>query len=208
MPLHTTDPISPSGLRARAVSKLADPAALGPSEAPPVNDRALAALGVLHELASSPDTAAHALALLHELQVYQVELELQSQELRAINANQEAALARQLQLYDSVPVSLFTVDMQAKVLDANLTGAGQLGLSREALLGQALGVFLTPTSSDSLLACLASMANGMADGVPTCELSLHSEGGDGRTLYASVKADPIGHGFLLAIMGANPRLKT
>jgi hypothetical protein len=37
---------------------------------------------VLHALASSPQTAADALTLLHELQVHQVELDLQAQELQ------------------------------------------------------------------------------------------------------------------------------
>jgi hypothetical protein len=54
-----------------------------------------AAFQVLHDLASSPSTGAAALALLHELQVYQVELDLQDEELRRSRAELEAALTRQ-----------------------------------------------------------------------------------------------------------------
>ncbi len=66
---------------------------------------ASAAFGVLYELASSPSTAASALALLHELQVYQVELELQDEELRRSRAELEATLMRQVQIYDFAPVA-------------------------------------------------------------------------------------------------------
>ena len=57
-----------------------------------------AALRVLHALASSPATAADAIALLHELQVHQVELDLQYEELQGSNSELEASLDRQARL--------------------------------------------------------------------------------------------------------------
>ena len=56
------------------------------------------ALAVLHAMASSQDTAGDALALLHELQVHQVEVELQAEELRDSRTELEAALRRQTAL--------------------------------------------------------------------------------------------------------------
>ena len=88
---------------------------------------ATAAYGVLHELASSPTTAADALALLHELQVHQVELDLQAEELRASRMELEAALRRQIQLYDAAPVGHATIDPSCTLLELNLTGAAMLG---------------------------------------------------------------------------------
>jgi hypothetical protein len=72
-------------LRRRALAQLRVPA--GSHEA---RLNSSAALGVLHELASSPSTAEAALALLHELQVHQVELDLQDEELRRSRAELEA----------------------------------------------------------------------------------------------------------------------
>jgi len=62
-------------LRSRAVVHLNGPDARA-------HAGASAAFGVLYELASSPSTAPDALALLHELQVHQVEVDLQDEELR------------------------------------------------------------------------------------------------------------------------------
>ena len=67
---------------------------------------ASAAFQVLHDLASSPSTSAAALALLHELQVYQVELDLQDEELRRSRAELEATLIRQVQVYEIVAMSI------------------------------------------------------------------------------------------------------
>jgi len=74
-------------LRLRAASRL--PGAAGAKGAA---GGATDALAVLHELASSPATAADALALLHELQVHQIELQLQDEELRRSRAELESAL--------------------------------------------------------------------------------------------------------------------
>src|SRR6202051_5400537 len=81
---------------------------------------ASAAFRVLPVLASSPSTSVAALALLHELQVYQVELDLQDEELRRSRAELEATLIRQVQLYDFAPVGCFTVDRSTALRELNL----------------------------------------------------------------------------------------
>ena len=133
---RTTEPRRQADLRVRAVSKLTG---RSPEHA---HQSASAALGVLHELASSPATAADALALLHELQVHQVEVDLQAEELHASRAELETALHRQIQLYDFAPVGCFTVDPGGALLELNSTGAELLGSARDALLGQSLPGFL------------------------------------------------------------------
>src|ERR1700679_1938271 len=88
-----------AALRARAVVRLT-----GTEGSHESWMKASAASQVLHDLASSPSTAAAAMALLHELQVHQVEVDLQDEELRRSCAELESTLTRQIQLYDFAPV--------------------------------------------------------------------------------------------------------
>jgi PAS domain-containing protein len=205
MSIQEIKPVSPSELRMRAHSHLT-----GHSDPTRAVDSASAALKVLHDLAVSPETAADALAVLHELQVYQVELDLQYQALRASSSELEAALARQVQLFECAPVSLFNVDIESRVYEVNLTGAQQLGVDREALLGQALDSFLAAHSAPLLLALLARVGQGpdgqTIDG--TCELSLMAPANALRRVWASANADPSGQGYLLAFMDLGPLPKT
>lgn len=187
-------PIEPedrSALRLGALARLT-----GRSSRQGVDTSPSAALGVLHELALSPSTAEGALAMLHELQVYQVELDLQDEELRSARAELEADLARQRQLYDHAPVGFFTVDGGARLRELNLTGARMLGLERDDLLGQALDGFLLSSSADAFHTLLARIAEGHAG--EGCALQLIAHGKPPRTVQATASADPAGPRFLVA----------
>jgi PAS domain-containing protein len=61
--------------------------------------------------------------LVHELRVHQVELKMQNDELRRIQAELEKARDRYLHLYDFAPTAYFTVDEKGAVAEANLTAA-------------------------------------------------------------------------------------
>ena len=91
---------------------------------------------MLHRLASSPETAIEALSLLHELQVYQVELALQDEELRASRVELELLVKRQLQLYDASPAGSLTIDQMTVITELNLAAARLLGLKRAAAIGR------------------------------------------------------------------------
>lgn len=191
MPGQARDPGHQNSLRLRALSRLATPGrpANGPADA-------AAALEVLHELASSPSTAADALALLHELQVHQVELDLQAEELRASRAELEAALRRQMQLYDSAPVGYYTIGHGTELHELNLTGAELLGAERDVLLGRRLESFLEPSSARAL----RQMMSGVGEDRRGCSgvLRLLLPAGVLRELHACVRSDPAGTGYLVA----------
>jgi PAS domain S-box-containing protein len=161
------------------------------------------ALGVLFELASSPSTASDALALLHELQVLQVELDLQDEELRSSRIELEQALARQVELYDCAPVSCFTIDARTTLCEMNLTGARLLGAERDALLGRALNSFLAPRSADALQTLLARVSEGHRE--EDCELALIVSNGESRLVHACATADPAGLRFLIAFIDTDER---
>jgi PAS domain S-box-containing protein len=88
--------------------------------------------------------------LVHELQVHQIELEMQNDELRQAQIALEESKDKYLDLYDYAPVGYFTLDENALVLEANLSGAGLLGIERDALIGKPLTNFVHKESQDTL----------------------------------------------------------
>jgi len=191
MSSKNSETVSAESLRQRALARLT-----GNSDPQDARANSSAALAVLHDLASSPATAADSLKLLHELQVHQVELDLQEEELRRSVAELEAALYRQVQLYDFAPAGCFTIDRSTALCELNRTGARLLGFDRDAALGHALDSFLDPDSSRALHAVLMRVAEG-ADG-EGCELRFVARAGVSRTVHASVGPDPSGQRFLIA----------
>jgi PAS domain-containing protein len=184
---------SESDLRRRALTQLT-----GLAGAHDKRLNAAAALGVLHELASSPSTAGSALTLLHELQVHQVELDLQDEELRRSRTELETTLARQVQLYDFAPVGYVTIDRGTALREVNLTAASMLGSERDPLLGRTLDSFLEPRSALALHAMLDRLTEGAPRGV--CALQLAAPHVETRNVYASATRDPDGRHFLVTFV--------
>lgn len=193
--VQATDPQRLAELRLRAASRLTG-AAAGKGDAA----RAVDALSVLHTLASSPATAPDALALLHELQVHQVELDLQAQELRDSRAELETALRRQTERHEALPVGCFGVDVQGTLVELNRTGAALLGLPPEEAPGLPLAGFFGPDDARRLRAALADLAAGRRP--PPLSLALTPRGGGTRPVQAHVGPDPAGAGRALVVLAA------
>jgi PAS domain S-box-containing protein len=81
-------------------------------------------------------------ALLHELQVHQIELEMQNEELQRAQAAAEEASRRYGELFDFAPVAYFLWDHQGRILEVNLAGAALLGLDRDAVIHKRFGQFV------------------------------------------------------------------
>ena len=86
--------------------------------------------------------------LLHELQVHQIELEMQNEELRRAQGELEASRARYFDLYNLAPVGYFTLSEQGLILEANLTGAGLLGVGRRDVMKRPLRHLILPEDQD------------------------------------------------------------
>ncbi len=86
--------------------------------------------------------------MLHELRVYQLELELQNEELRCAQTALEAAKERYFDLFDLAPVGYCTTNDQGMVLEANLMAATLLGVPREKLAKQRFSNFIFPDDQD------------------------------------------------------------
>jgi PAS domain-containing protein len=183
-------PSRETDLRRRATSRLQSPTA-GTVNTTLATD----ALSVLLALASDPATAADALALLHELQVHQVELDLQAEELRESRAELEGELHRRTEVYESLPVACFTVDRDLVVWELNRAAAELLGIDPEDACGLPLDPFLA-------LGCgarLRERVGSVLEGRPRSAASLHvlPKGMPPREVLAHVGIDPAGERLLL-----------
>lgn len=190
MSSKSNQPPGQKSLRLRAVSHIT-----GQSDPSDARVNASGALAVLHELASSPLTAASSLKLLHELQVHQVELDLQEEELRRAVVDLETALFRQGQFRDFAPAGFFAVDRSMVIFDLNRMGAQMLGLERDVLVGRTLASLLVPESGRALQAALSRVADGAA--VDGCALQFPAQDGVSKSVHAAVGPDATGHGFLV-----------
>lgn len=112
--------------------------------------------------------------LMHELSVHQLELEMQNDELRRIQADLEVSRARYFDLYDMAPVGYVTLSEGGVVIEANLTATCLLGLTREDLVGYPLARFVVADDADNFHRFLAKLTVAGAEST-TCELRLESD---------------------------------
>ncbi len=114
-------------------------------------------------------------ALVHELQVHQIELEMQNEELRRAQAALDAARTRYFDLYDQAPVGYVTVSEKGLILEANLNAAALLGATRAALVQQPLTQFIF--KEDQEIYYRHRQQLWAADSPQTCELRMVQLGG-------------------------------
>ncbi|MFH1983342.1 MAG: PAS domain-containing protein [Pseudomonadota bacterium] len=86
--------------------------------------------------------------MLHELRVHQIELDMQNEELRRAQVDLEATRQRYFDLYDLAPVGYCTISEKGLILEANLTAATLLSVSRSALVKQPLTRFILSEDQD------------------------------------------------------------
>jgi PAS domain S-box-containing protein len=88
-----------------------------------------------------------AMKLVHELEVYQIELELQNEEL--FISKQEAlqhATKKSMELFDFAQAGFFTLSNKGEIIDINLIGSQMLGKARIVLNGSSFGFFVSDDS--------------------------------------------------------------
>ena len=98
-------------------------------------------------LSASPSDAEvlsqeNVIRLVHELETYQVELELQNQDLIKAQNEREQSRRRFSDLYDFAPVGYLTVSDKGLIIEANLTVSDMLGMPRRVLLNQPFSAFI------------------------------------------------------------------
>src|SRR5262249_51875309 len=88
------------------------------------------------------------LRLVHELEVYQVELKLQNEELRNTQFELAATRDRYTGLYEFAPLAYMTFDKHGKILESNRMAATILGVEPGKILRTDLTKFIASESQD------------------------------------------------------------
>jgi PAS domain S-box-containing protein len=114
--------------------------------------------------------------LILDLEMHQVELQTQNEELRRSQIETEDARRKYSDLYDFAPIGYFTLDAQRVILEANLTGAALLGLSRKELVRRGFRRFVKQENQEKFLNFSRQVLEGIK--VQTCELTLWRRSGD------------------------------
>ena len=126
-------------------------------------------------------------ALIHELRVHQIELQMQNDELRRIQDDLEKTRDKYSHLYDFAPIGYFTVDQKGTINEANLTIASMLGLDRSALIGRPFSRFILRDDQDTFYKHRQRL---LETEVPqSCELRLVKK--DGDAFYAHLECTVI-----------------
>ena len=87
--------------------------------------------------------------LVHSLSVYQIELEMQNEELRRSREQLEQSRSEYAELYDFAPVGYLTLDKAGLITRANLTACSLLGIERSLLVKKPFPLFIHPESQDT-----------------------------------------------------------
>jgi PAS domain S-box-containing protein len=131
--------------------------------------------------------------LVHELQVFQIELEMQNEELRLAQRELEAARDRYLDLYEFSPAGHLTLDRDATIVEANLRAGQLLGTDRKDLIEQPLSRFLASEAQDRFHRhCQEVLRTGTRQ---SCEVQIRKKTGVSDYIYLESLAvhEEVGH---------------
>ena len=110
---------------------------------------------------------------------------MQNEELRQTRDELSTALEQYKELYDFAPVGYFVLDAGGGILQANLTGAGLLGIERARLTHRRFGLPVAEGHRSTFEGFLQKVFAGQASEV--CEVALLPPGG-GPALFVRIKA--------------------
>lgn len=108
--------------------------------------------------------------ILYELQVYQIELEMQSEELQRAQRMIEESRDRYTNFYDLAPVGYITLSHEGLIDEINLTGAELLGNERDKLMRKRFAAFVAPEDHENWDQYFTSVLQ--RDDKLTCELAI------------------------------------
>jgi PAS domain S-box-containing protein len=128
--------------------------------------------------------------LLHELEIYRVELQMQNEELRVARAASEAALVRYMALFDFAPLGYVVLGADETVREVNHAAARLLGEHRSCMTGKSLETFVVPSDRPVFRRLLAGAQTSGATHSADVELSTFAGGCAYVALSAVALSEP------------------
>jgi PAS domain S-box-containing protein len=126
-------------------------------------------------------------ALVHELQVHQIELEMQCHELRRAQSELEESRDTYRELYESIPIGYVTLDRDGRIYDMNPTGTALLGWNPTGHRLRTFNAFFSDKDSDRfVLFCRRVVSTQTAD-AGEFEMKRSDESG----FFAALQANPV-----------------
>jgi PAS domain S-box-containing protein len=100
-------------------------------------------------------------ALVHELQVHQIELEVQNEELRRSREEAEEARDQYYDLYEASPSPYITLDRGLHIERVNAAAERLLGIKRTALTGRRLSEYVDADDAPAFTNCWRAVCKGL-----------------------------------------------
>jgi|GEM_PF-1984097 len=120
-------------------------------------------------------------ALIHELSVYQVELEMQNDELHKSQVELTESRDQYSNLYDFAPNGYLTYNPDGKIQQVNLTACDMLGFNRQTLLRMNISNLVLPESQDCCFQHRQAVFSSKEK--RTCELKMKTAEGKVLDVY-------------------------
>ncbi|MGR9044600.1 MAG: putative bifunctional diguanylate cyclase/phosphodiesterase [Gammaproteobacteria bacterium] len=120
--------------------------------------------------------------LLHELRMYQIELEMQNEELRRVHAALEASRDRYIELYEFAPIGYATLSREGIIAEINRTGAALLGVERKRLIDRRFAQFIADPDKNRWNRLFLNMMENADAGKHSFDMQF--ERGDGSRVNA------------------------
>jgi PAS domain S-box-containing protein len=124
-------------------------------------------------------------AVVEELRIHQVELELQLDDIQQSYAALEKAQQRYNKLFDNAPVAYFVIDNDGIVMNANLAASKMLGKERDELKGMLFAEFVVPDFQDVYYFCWRALRSEFQ--AQSCVIELQAS--DGTRLPGLLNTD-------------------
>ncbi|MDQ3192942.1 MAG: PAS domain-containing sensor histidine kinase [Bacteroidota bacterium] len=121
--------------------------------------------------------------LLHELHSYQVELEIQNEELKIAKREIEVSRNKYADLYDFSPIGYFTFDGEGFIQEVNLSATKILNVKRDFLIHKMFHIYIVPDYWDIFNEFFKKLMQ--FDEKQTCEIQMKNK--DGEIFYAQLE---------------------
>jgi PAS domain-containing protein len=139
---------------------------------------------MLSSVGKLPNQPSVSEALLNELLIHKVELEVQLEELKRSNIAMEEARDRYLDLYEFSPVGYLTVTRVGLVSDLNLTAASLLGVDRLQIFNCRFWNLVAPVDRDRWHRLFLNIMENPSNA--NCSFSLDMLAANGSTFSAHI----------------------